>query len=276
VKRVPELPEVESVRQGLEHLVVGKRIKAVNVLWDNIIKDPSVDTFKRQIIGQRIESVGRRGKFLLFELTSDMLISHLRMEGKFKVETSEAPLTKHTHVLFSLDDGTELRYLDVRKFGKMSLTPKLSAFEHPSLRDLGPEPFETSLTDDHLHRFLKKRQRSIKSCLLDQKMVTGIGNIYADEILFRAKVHPERQANTLTPDDIALLKEAIVSIMTQAVASGGTTIRTYANAYGQEGSYQSQLKVYGKTGEPCPNCHTPFVKGKVAQRGTHYCPVCQT
>lgn len=273
---MPELPEVESVRQGLEQLVVGKRIEAVTVLWENIIKDPSVDVFKRKIVGQRIESVGRRGKFLLFELTSDRLISHLRMEGKFKVEASDAPLTKHTHVLFSLDDGTDLRYLDVRKFGKMSLTPNLSAFDHPSLKELGPEPFEESLTVEQLQRFLNKRQRSIKSCLLDQKMVAGIGNIYADEILFRSHIHPERQANTLTMKEVTTLREAIVSIMTQAVASGGTTIRTYANAYGQEGSYQSQLMVYGKQGEPCPRCHTPIVKGKVAQRGTHYCPVCQT
>lgn len=271
---MPELPEVENVRQGLERLIVGQKIKAVNVLWSNIIKDPTVEDFKQNLIGETFLSINRRGKFLLFETTDYIMISHLRMEGKYRLESEEQPLTKHTHVIFSLNNGKELRYLDVRKFGKMSLVEKAKAYEHPSLKGLGPEPNE-ELTLSHVSTFLKNRKRSIKACLLDQKMVAGIGNIYADEILFASGIHPERQGHTLSSTEQHKLKEAIVTIMEKAVRAGGTTIRTYANAFGDSGSFQNQLMVYGKEGEPCPNCQTAFIKTKVAQRGTHYCPLCQ-
>lgn len=271
---MPELPEVESVRQGLERLIVGQRISKVTVLWDNIIKDPKVDDFKQKLIGEDILSIKRRGKFLLFETTHYMLISHLRMEGKYRLENAEEPLTKHTHVIFSLSSGKELRYLDVRKFGKMSLVEKDKAYDHPSLKTLGPEPNE-ELTVKHLTQFLKNRKRTIKACLLDQKMVAGVGNIYADEILFASRIHPERQGHTLSLREIKKLKESIVSIMEQAVLAGGTTIRTYANAFGDSGTFQNKLLVYGKAGEACPRCQTFILKTKVAQRGTHYCPACQ-
>lgn len=271
---MPELPEVESVRQGLEKLIVGETIKSVKVLWNNIIKDPSVGEFTKKLIGEDILSIKRRGKFLLFELTHYVLISHLRMEGKYRVEHSEEPLTKHTHVIFKLSNGKELRYLDVRKFGKMSLVEKEKAYDHPSLNTLGPEPND-ELTVEHLVHFLKNRKRSVKACLLDQKMVAGIGNIYADEILFASGIHPERQGHTLSLEEIKQLTKSIVTIMNRAVLAGGTTIRTYANAFGDSGSFQNQLHVYGKAGEPCSDCQTAIIKAKVAQRGTHYCPQCQ-
>lgn len=274
MNEMPELPEVESVRQGLEKLIIGQKINSVSVLWNNIIKDPSVEDFKKELVGEEIVSIKRRGKFLLFEMTDYMLISHLRMEGKYRLESTEVPLTKHTHVIFSLSNGKELRYLDVRKFGKMSLVDKDKAYDHPSLNSLGPEPNE-QLTAEHLKHFLEKRKRSIKACLLDQKMVAGIGNIYADEILFASGVHPERQAHTLSSKEVNQLKKSIINIMEKAVLAGGTTIRTYANAFGNVGSYQNQLRVYGKEGEPCSHCDTLIMKIKVAQRGTHYCPKCQ-
>lgn len=272
---MPELPEVESVKNGLNNLIVGKTIKNVEVLWDNIIKDPALEEFRQKLKGQTFTEVKRRGKFLLFVLDEYTLISHLRMEGKFRVEACGKPLTKHTHVIFSLDNEEELRYLDVRKFGRMSLVEHSDAFLHPSLAQLGPEPDEKSLLTDHLMKQLKKTSRPIKAVLLDQHVVAGIGNIYADEILFLSGIYPGSLASELSEKEVVKLHQSILQIMSEAVSSGGTTIRTYANAFGLEGSYQSKLKVYGKEGEACSNCGHPIEKTKIAQRGTHYCPVCQ-
>ncbi|MER2063037.1 MAG: DNA-formamidopyrimidine glycosylase [Alkalibacterium sp.] len=272
---MPELPEVENVRKGLRQLITGKTITRVRVLWGNIIKDPSVTEFIHKIEGQKIEDIQRRGKFLLFILSKDVMISHLRMEGKYRLEKTSVPLTKHTHVIFKLDTEEELRYLDVRKFGKMSLIEKEKLSSHPSLKDLGPEPTEESLETAHLVEAFKKTGRPIKACLLDQTIVAGIGNIYADEILYDAYVHPEKKGNELNSKEIKRLRDSIVSIMNNAVEKGGTTIRTYANAYGVQGSYQDELLVYGKTGDRCPRCGDTIEKIKVVQRGTHICPRCQ-
>jgi len=272
---MPELPEVATVRNGLKKLITGKKITSVRVLWTNIIKDPSVSEFKQKIAGQKIEDIHRRGKFLLFILSDDVVISHLRMEGKYRLEGPGVPLSKHTHVIFELDTKEELRYLDVRKFGKMSLVEKEKLSSHPSLKDLGPEPTEESLETAHLVEAFKKTGRPVKACLLDQKIVAGIGNIYADEILYDAYVHPEKKGNELNSKEIKRLRDSIVSIMNKAVEMGGTTIRTYANAFGAQGSFQSHLRVYGKTGESCHRCHHTIQKIKVAQRGTHFCPECQ-
>lgn len=272
---MPELPEVENVRIGLKNLIIGKTIIDSTVLWPNIIKDPAVSEFQDKIKGQVIEDIERQGKFLLFILTDHVLISHLRMEGKFRLEKSSIPLTKHTHVVFNLDSDEQLRYLDVRKFGKMSLVEKEKIHLHPSLKNLGPEPTDETLTTVHLVKSLSKTERAIKACLLDQKVVAGIGNIYADEVLFDAYIHPERKGNSLNEDEVQRLRNSIVAIMTKAVKSGGTTIRTYSNAYGAEGSYQSYLSVYGKKDEACPRCQQSIQKIKVMQRGTHFCPNCQ-
>jgi len=272
---MPELPEVENVKQGLQQLITGKMIIGSRVLWDNIIKEPSVSEFQKRLKGQRIEDIRRQGKFLLFILSEDVLISHLRMEGKYRLEEPHVPMTKHTHVVFELDSNEELRYLDVRKFGKMSLVKKENLHLHPSIRHLGPEPTEEALHTDHLIDALGKTERPIKACLLDQKTVAGIGNIYADEVLFDARIHPERKGKSLTSSEIKRLRASIIRIMTSAAEKGGTTIRTYSNAFGTEGSYQSFLAVYGKEQEECPRCKHPIEKIKVAQRGTHYCPRCQ-
>lgn len=272
---MPELPEVENVKNGLKDLLLNREIEDVTVLWKNIIKEPTIEEFKHKIGGQRIETIERRGKFLLFILETHVIISHLRMEGKFRIEKATVPLTKHTHVVFNLDNGEELRYLDVRKFGRMSLVKKDLLSVHPSLSSLGPEPIKEDLSINWISQFLKNKKRSIKSCLLDQRMVAGIGNIYADEILFASGIHPERTGDSLKPVEIQTLHDTIINIMDIAVRAGGTTIRTYSNAYGREGNYQKNLKVYGKTHELCENCQTPIQKIKVAQRGTHYCPNCQ-
>lgn len=272
---MPELPEVEQVRSGLEPRLVGKTIQSVDVFWNNIISEPEVSQFKRQLVGQKFEQIKRRGKFLIFYLTDYALISHLRMEGKYLIVPADFPLEKHTHVIFNLEGEQQLRYNDVRKFGRMSLVHKEEVDSHPSLKKLGPEPAEQTLRLDWMNSYLKGRQKSIKGILLDQSFIAGIGNIYADEILFRAKIHPETPGGQLTNCQIMALRKQTIEVIKKAVSAGGTTIRSYENSFGHPGSYQDFLNVYGKAGQPCPVCQTPIEKIKVAGRGTHFCPNCQ-
>lgn len=277
---MPELPEVETVRKGLDELVTGETVAAVEVRWPRIIAEPAVNQFSKRLMGQTLEKVGRRGKFLLFYFTDDVLISHLRMEGKYELVEPEANgqlirRTKHTHVIFHLQSGKKLNYLDVRKFGRMYLVSRGQEFEHKSLVKLGPEPTSEEFVLEEMQEFLTTRTKAIKGVLLDQQIVVGVGNIYADEILFEAEIHPVTPANRLTDAEEIRLHEAIIAILEAAVKNGGTTIRSYANAFGDAGTNQENLKVYGREGEACVNCGTEIQKIKVAGRGTHYCPVCQ-
>lgn len=277
---MPELPEVESVRRGLNELIVGETVEKVEVRWSRIIDSPAFNQFSKRLRGQTIENVSRRGKFLLFYFTEDVMISHLRMEGKYQLvepkENGQLPIRgKHTHVIFYLKSGKKLLYHDVRKFGRMYLVPKGEEFEHKSLVKLGPEPTIEDFDLEAMQEFLTRRSKAIKGVLLDQEIVVGVGNIYADEILHEAKLHPVTPANRLTDAEGIRLHEAILKVIREAIDSGGTTIRTYANAFGDVGTFQNQLKVYGKNGAPCENCGTEIEKTKVAGRGTHYCPVCQ-
>lgn len=273
---MPELPEVETVRRTLLELVVGKTIKHVRILWPNIIKRPAeVQQFQDALVGQTISDIGRRGKFLKIFLDDYVLVSHLRMEGKYALHQAEEPYDKHTHVFFQFTDGTELRYRDVRKFGTMHLFAKGEEDCELPLAHLGPEPFASEFTPDMLYGQLQKTNRKIKAVLLDQKAVVGLGNIYVDEALFRASIHPERSANALTKKEVTLLHREIVDTLQEAVEKGGSTIRTYVNTQGQIGSFQLQLFVYGKKGEPCTRCGTAIEKIVVGGRGTHFCPKCQ-
>lgn len=272
---MPELPEVETVRKGLEKLVKNKKIKNVQVLWPRIIEQPEVPIFEATLIGETIESIGRRGKFLIFHLSHYELISHLRMEGKYQYFEKEEPIDKHTHVIFSFEDGSQLRYHDVRKFGRMTIVEKGSSNTYKGILKLGPEPLPDLFLLKDFTVGLQKSHKAIKPLLLDQKLVTGLGNIYVDEALWEAKIHPEQPADSLRPKEIKLLRQAIIDVLSRAVEAGGTTIRSYLNALGESGSFQVALHVYGQTGEACVRCQTPIVKTKVAQRGTHYCPTCQ-
>lgn len=277
---MPELPEVEIVKRGLNEIVVGETVEKVEVRWRNIIESPEPEQFSKQLMGQTIEKVARRGKFLLFYFTEDVMISHLRMEGKFQLAEPKKDWTlprrdNHTHVIFHLKSGKKLIYHDVRKFGRMSLVAKGEEFNHKSLAKLGPEPTKEDFTLEDMQEFLTRRTKAIKGVLLDQQIVVGVGNIYADEILFKAKVHPATPANRLTDAEEIRLHEAILQVLNNAIESGGTTIRTYQNAFGDDGTYQDSLNVYGRDGKPCVNCGTEIEKIKLAGRGTHYCPVCQ-
>ncbi|MHC5267666.1 DNA-formamidopyrimidine glycosylase [Enterococcus sp. LJL98] len=274
---MPELPEVETVRKGLERLVVGQKIHAVEVFWPRIIESPTVPEFQEALVGQEILAIARRGKFLILKLTDFDLVSHLRMEGKYEYfsKNESTHREKHTHVVFQMVDGSELQYHDVRKFGRMALVPKNQSSEYKGIKQLGPEPLTKDFQLLPFQFALQKKTMAIKPLLLNQKVVVGLGNIYVDEALWFAKIHPERPANTLIKEEVALLYEGIVFVLGKAVEAGGTTIRSYANALGEAGTFQVALNVYGQTGAPCPNCHTPIEKIKVAQRGTHFCPKCQ-
>lgn len=272
---MPELPEVETVRKGLVSLVKGKTIAKVEVYWPRIVEFPEVERFQQQLVGETLETVDRRGKYLIFHFTHYELVSHLRMEGKYEFFKEATPLDKHSHIRFIFTDGSELIYHDVRKFGRMALLKKGTAKNYKGLLQLGPEPTEETfdLTDFKLR--LKKSATMIKPLLLNQKVVAGLGNIYVDEVLWLAKIHPEQPANTLSSQRVRKLREAIIVVIEKAKAAGGTTIRTYLNALGEAGHFQQELQVYGQTGKPCPRCGTPIIKIKVAQRGTHLCPHCQ-
>lgn len=274
--RLPELPEVETVKRTLEALVLQKEINSVSVFWPKIVKRPDeVVQFQDALKGQKIQKMGRRGKFLIFYTEDYALVSHLRMEGKYGVFSTEAPVEKHTHVIFHFTDGTELRYKDIRKFGTMHLFSKGTEFEQPPLSLLGPEPFSEKFTVQYLTEILARTNRKIKVTLLDQATVVGLGNIYVDETLFRSKIHPERQAASLSSEEITALHQEIVATLTEAVTKGGSTIRSYLNSQGQIGMFQLQLFVYGKKDEPCQRCGTELQKIKVGGRGTHFCPSCQ-
>lgn len=273
---MPELPEVENVRRTLEKLVKGKTIEEVIVTYPNLVKEPDdAELFKEMLRGETIEEVGRRGKFLLIYVTRYAIVSHLRMEGKYMLHEADDPVDKHTHVRFRFTDGTELRYKDVRKFGTMHLFEKGTELTIMPLADLGPEPFSGELTPAYLRERMQKTARKVKVVLLDQRIVVGLGNIYVDEVLFRSRIHPEREASSLTNEEFETLYKEIVATLTEAVERGGSTIRTYMNSQGQIGSFQERLYVYGRKGEPCVTCGTALEKTVVGGRGTHYCPVCQ-
>ncbi|WP_100373730.1 DNA-formamidopyrimidine glycosylase [Bacillus sp. FJAT-45037] len=273
---MPELPEVETVRRSLEKLVLGKTISYVTINWANIIKQPD-DTAEFEVLlkGQTIQEINRRGKFLLFELDDVVMISHLRMEGRYGLYNADDEWPPHTHVIFHFTDGTELRYQDVRKFGTMHIFPRGQENEVLPLAKLGVEPFSEQFTTLHLKQAFSKTNRKIKVVLLDQKTVVGLGNIYVDEALFRARLHPERLAQSLTDEELGKLHHEIVATLSEAVKLGGSSIKSYVNGQGEMGMFQQQLVVYGRTNEPCQACGTEIVKTVVGGRGTHFCPVCQ-
>ncbi|GGI10245.1 DNA-formamidopyrimidine glycosylase [Gottfriedia solisilvae] len=273
---MPELPEVETVRRTLIDLVVGKTISSVIVSWENIIKQPKdIEEFQLLLQGQPVENIHRRGKFLLFQLKDFTLVSHLRMEGKYRVFPADEPVAAHTHVRFLFDDDTELRYQDVRKFGTMHLFVKGEEQFQPPLAKLGPEPFSDEFNADYLKMKIGQSNRKIKVVLLDQELVVGLGNIYVDEVLFRAGIHPETIASALKPKQIKELARIITETLQEAVDLGGSTIRSYVNSQGKIGTFQEIIKVYGRKGLECVKCGQPIEKITVGGRGTSYCPICQ-
>jgi formamidopyrimidine-DNA glycosylase len=271
---LPEMPEVEIVRRTLLPLTKRKTIKDVTIRWPKMIQNTDADTFRKTLNGQTIHDISRRGKFLIFHFDDYSVVSHLRMEGRYRVEEKIEP-DPHTHLVFHFTDGTHLLYRDVRKFGTFHLFPKGEEFFAPPLSHLGPEPFSDAFTFGFLKEQLKKTSRLIKAVLLDQKVVVGLGNIYVDEVLFRSGIHPERKAQDLNDKEIEKLRAEIITTLKEAIDKGGSTVRSYVNSQGKKGTYQLQLFVYARNGEPCRICGRPIEKIKVAGRGTHFCSNCQ-
>lgn len=271
---MPELPEVETVRRGLEKLILGKKISNIDIRYPKMIKT-DLDQFQKELPGQVVKSMGRRGKYLLFYLTDKVLISHLRMEGKYFYYPDQVPERKHAHVLIHFEDGGTLVYEDVRKFGTMELlVPELLDAYFVS-KKLGPEPTEQDFDLEIFRGALKKSKKPIKSHLLNQTLVAGLGNIYVDEVLWRAKVHPSRISNSLSVQEARKVHDQTIEVLGQAVEKGGSTIRTYTNAFGEDGTMQDFHQVYDKTGEACSRCGSIIEKIQLGGRGTHFCPKCQ-
>ncbi|MBA4496464.1 DNA-formamidopyrimidine glycosylase [Paenactinomyces guangxiensis] len=273
---MPELPEVETVRRTLKKLIVGKTIENVTVNLPRIIRRPDdVEQFRHELIGTTISDVRRRGKFLKIICGPWVLVSHLRMEGKYRVVEQSEPLEKHTHVIFHFTDQTELRYRDVRQFGTMHLFPLGEEEMHPPLAKLGPEPLSDAFTLDWFQETVVKKKSKIKAVLLNQEYLVGLGNIYVDESLFAAGIHPERAASSLTAEEIEKLYYSIKKTLSEAVEAGGSSVRSYLNGQGEMGMFQLQIQVYGRKNEPCLRCGTPIQRLVVAGRGTHICRRCQ-
>lgn len=272
---MPELPEVETVRRSLEPLLQGCTIKTAHVHYPGIIKHPDPKEFAVRIQGQTIEKVGRRGKYLILELSGGQtLVIHLRMTGRLTVCEQAAELPKHTHLVFDLDDGRELRFNDVRKFGLVYLLANNDYREAGGLFTLGPEPLEEAFTPEELAFRLGCKKVKLKAFLLDQTQIAGIGNIYADESLFCAGLHPERITDSLSEEEVFRLYQAIRSTLREGIACRGASIKDYVDGSGERGEFQERLKVYGRAGEDC-TCGRKLERITVAGRTTVYCPGCQ-
>lgn len=270
---MPELPEVETVKETLKRELLGRVIKGVRIFYPNIIEFPDLETFQRELVDQEIVDLKRRGKWILFELEDYYLLSHLRMEGKYLFRAPEDEVGRHEHVAFLLDDGRELRYHDTRKFGRMHLLKKEELNLRKPLNELGLEPWDEQLTVTYLKGQFQNKKIPIKTALLDQSIIVGIGNIYDDEVLFMSHIRPLKAANSLTKRELQAIIDNTRIVLEKAIHAGGTTIRSYESSEGVHGLFQHELFVHGK--ETCPICGHDIVKIKVGGRGTYYCPKCQ-
>jgi len=289
---MPELPEVETVVRDLRPLVVGRRITAVRVGAKNL-RRPWQAEWSELILGKRIDAIRRRGKWIVVELSviretkssderprarlrlaaNPRLILHLGMTGQLTVHQPTEPLKDHTHLIFELGRGHELRFRDVRRFGSADVFVNEAEANAYLAERLGPEPME--LEAKSFQAAVLATIRPLKAVLLDQSVVAGVGNIYADEALHRSGLHPERRGNTLQPKEIDRLREAIVAVIEHAIEHRGSTIRDYIGGSGLKGEFQNEFRVYGRTGEACPVCETAIEVVRVAGRSSHYCGKCQ-
>ena len=268
---MPELPEVETVKNVLKKDLLNLKIKKVIVTYQDMIKT-DYDEFVKNLVDEEILDIKRYGKWLVFETTNYDLVSHLRMEGKYYYSDKVEP-QKHEHVVFELSNGKVLRYKDVRKFGVMFLVKKDRLFIDTPLSKLGLEPFNKELTSDYLLEKFKNKKLPIKTVLLDQEIMSGLGNIYDDEVLFKSHISPFKKANALTKEECEAIIKNSKEILSEAIKMGGTTIRSYTSSLGVEGSYQDKLLVHTK--KECVVCKGKILVKKIAGRSTYYCPKCQ-
>lgn len=273
---MPELPEVETIRRGLKIALEGERIARVEVRRRDL-RIPVPDDFESTIAGRRVDSLGRRGKYLLLNLDDgSVLIIHLGMSGRMLIEPAAKRsnvAALHEHVVFELEDGTRIRYFDPRRFGLMALGEQAALDTHPFFLDMGPEPLSESFNADSLHAALKNKRTPIKAALLDQHVVAGLGNIYVCEALYYAGISPRRLAMNVSRARAAKLVEAICTVLLEAIEAGGSTLKDYARADGELGYFQHRFAVYDRAGEPCPACDCSVGVTHIVQsnRSTFYC-----
>ena len=268
---MPELAEVETVRRVLKEKLIGKKIKKVDVFYEDMIKT-DITSFKNNLIGEEFIDIKRFGKWLVFELNNYFLVCHLRMEGKFYY-SADFKNNPHEHVVLTLDNNYYLRYKDVRKFGVMYLVLKDKLFIDTPLSKLGFEPFDNKLTANYLIDKLHSKKQAIKTSLLDQEIISGLGNIYVDEVLFKSNISPFKHSNLITLAEADKIINNSKSILTEAIKCGGTTIRSYTSSLGVTGHYQDKLLVHTKT--ICSICNSKIIVKKINGRSTYYCPKCQ-
>ena len=273
---MPEMPEVEIIRRYLDKVLIGQQIVKVDILLPRLIKWPGTERYRSMAIGSKILGMSRRGKYLLLLLDNgNELVFHLRMTGRLVYEPDGLIRDRHTRLIFQLDGGGVLIYGDTRTLGAIYALPTGEHWRIHGLYEMGPEPLTAEFSVDYLQQTAKGRKTVIKSFLLNQRYIGGIGNIYADEALFLAKIHPLRQAGSLSPAECRALHEAINTVIEAGIRDGGTTFRDYQNGEGKQGHHQDHLYVYNRKGECCSVCGTTVLKIMVAGRGTHYCPSCQ-
>jgi len=266
---MPELPEVETIKNELLPHILGRTITGVDLLWERIVRQPSIEEFLYRVIGQKIIGLSRRGKYLFFHLSGgEVLVMHMKMTGSLLVDPSDG---RFTRAVLHLDNGTALHFWDPRKFGVMWLDKDESAVAGK----LGPEPLEDGFTSGVLAELLRKRTAPIKPVILDQSVIAGIGNMYADETLFDAKIHPLRPAGSLSRDEVERLHGSIRRVLQKALKEKGASIRNYIRPDGQPGTAHDEFHVAHGVGKNCPNCGTPIRRIVVRNRGTYFCPKCQ-
>lgn len=270
---MPELPEVETIVRELRKRIMGRVITGATVLFPGMVDNPG-DEFCGHVINRRIEDAGRRGKMIIIGLSGGhSLLVHLGMTGRLLILPADAVVEKHTHVLFNLGPDEQLRYMDVRRFGMVRTMESKRVEPFLNSKKLGPEPM--AIGEKEFRGLLATRRAAIKGLLLNQSLVAGIGNIYADEILHRAGIHPLREASDLSPSEGKALHRAMVQVLKEAIEKKGSTINDYVDAGGKAGSFQDHHRVYRRTGLPCFTCGSHISREVVAGRSTHYCTVCQ-
>jgi formamidopyrimidine-DNA glycosylase len=272
---MPELPEVETVKETLRRQVLNKEISAIDIRYDKLLRNLDASSFKKKLLGKRFRDIGRYGKYLFFYLEDVVLIVHLRMEGKFFLKQDTEPIVKHEHVVFFFNDHSTLRYHDVRKFGTMEIVALGEEMNSQGVSKLGKEPFDSDFTESYIYDKIYKSARPIKSLLLDQEIIAGLGNIYVDEVLFLSGIDPRRQGKEVTLTEAGRLAVNAKMVLEKAISLGGTTIRSYTSSLGVTGRFQNELNVHMRKGETCYKCQTVIEKTRVGGRGTYFCPSCQ-
>lgn len=269
---MPEIAEVETVRRTLKKQILHQKIEYIKILYPKMIEKDSLDL--NLLIDQEVNNISRLGKWLIFNLTNYDLISHLRMEGKFFIKDKKDELNKHEHIIIGFKDF-ELRYHDTRKFGKMALLNKRDTYNYKALAKQGLEPNDSKLTKEYLFDKIHNSNIAIKTLLLDQTIISGLGNIYANEVLFSARINPQRKGASITIKECDKIIESANKIIKEAISLGGTTIKSYTSSLGVTGRFQQKLMVHKRENEPCKICNTSIINEKVNGRSTYYCPKCQ-